>query len=96
MARSGRAKPHDDRDYVAAAARRYGLTPRMKRLARLLFEGASIDEAARRLDRSPGTIKACGHEIYLKMDVHTRVEFVKRVYEAWIDEERAGRAAGSA
>jgi DNA-binding NarL/FixJ family response regulator len=95
VARSGDAKPHDDRDYVAAAARRYELTPRMKRLARLLFEGASIEGAADRLGRGLGTIKACGHEIYMRMDVHSRAEFVKKVYEAWIEEELANRATDS-
>jgi DNA-binding NarL/FixJ family response regulator len=95
MGRSRGTTPRDDRDYLAAAARRYGLTPRMKRLAQLFFEGASIEEAARCLGRGLGTVKACGHEIYMRMDVHSRAEFVKKVYEAWIDEEFAGRATDS-
>jgi len=55
VARSGNARTRDDRDYVAAAARRYGLTRRMKKLARLLFEGASTEEAARQNASQAGT-----------------------------------------
>lgn len=95
MACSGDAKSQDNRDYLAVAARRYGLTPRMTRLARLLFEGASIEEAAYRLGRSVGTVKACGHDIYMATDSHSRVEFVKTVYEAWIDDQLTDRAADS-
>jgi DNA-binding NarL/FixJ family response regulator len=95
MGRSRGTTPRDDRDYIAAAARRYGLTPRMKRLAQLLFEGASIEEAARRLHRSLGTVKACGHDVYMATDSHSRAEFVKKIYEAWIDEEFADRATDS-
>ena len=95
VGRSRGTKPRDTKEYVAAVARRYGLTPRMEKLARLLFDGASIEEAARCLGRGLGTVKACAHEIYMRMDVHSRAEFVKKVYEAWIDEEFADRATDS-
>lgn len=53
MTRSGKAKPQDDRGYVAAAARLYGLTPRMKKLAQLLFEGATRPQLGPRRRRRP-------------------------------------------
>jgi DNA-binding NarL/FixJ family response regulator len=83
------------RDYVGAAVRRYRLTSRMEKLARLLFDDVPVEDAAQILGRSVGTIKGCSHEIYIRVGAHSRAQFVKRTMEAWFDEHLSSAATDS-
>jgi hypothetical protein len=60
--------------------------------ARLHFEDVNELEAARRLTIHEGTLKGRIRAIYAKMNVHSKVQFVSKVYDAWIDENFADHA----
>jgi len=54
------------------------LSEREMEVLRLMAEGLSNPEIARRLYLSPNTLKAHAQNIYLKLDVHNRMEAVNR------------------
>ncbi|RVU42437.1 LuxR family transcriptional regulator [Lujinxingia sediminis] len=53
------------------------LTPTQIEVARMATSGATVDEIARMLDRSPHTVKTHLKHIYRRLDISTRVELVE-------------------
>jgi LuxR family maltose regulon positive regulatory protein len=57
------------------------LSERELEVLRFVADGLSNPEIARRLYLSPNTLKAHAQNIFLKLDVHNRVQAVKRAKE---------------
>ena len=57
------------------------LSERELEVLRFIADGLSNPEIARRLYLSPNTLKAHAQNIFLKLDVHNRVQAVKRAKE---------------
>jgi ATP/maltotriose-dependent transcriptional regulator MalT len=67
-----RIQPSEDQDLFEP------LTKRELDVLRLMAKGLSIPEIARELCLSPNTLKAHAQNIYLKLDVHNRIEAVNK------------------
>ena len=52
------------------------LTPTQKEVARLATTGATVEEMARMLHRSPHTVKTHLKHIYRRLDINSRVQLV--------------------
>lgn len=60
---------------------RFGLTRRQAEVAQLLALGLSKPQVAARLRISGHTVRSHGEQIFLKLNVHTRGEFMNRIFE---------------
>ena len=64
---------------LMAVAGELGLSPKETAVFMLLAQNRSISQIADELFLAPGTIRAHTSNVYRKMDVHTRADFLERV-----------------
>jgi DNA-binding CsgD family transcriptional regulator len=68
----------------AVISERLGLTARESEIARLVLDDVSDAQVASRLSISRWTVHAHLARLYLKSDVHSRQQFVVRVFNAYL------------
>jgi DNA-binding NarL/FixJ family response regulator len=68
-----------------------GLTPREQEVLRLMARGHSEETIARELGIALNTVKVHRRHLYDKLGVHSRVEAVLKMRDAWDRSQQAGR-----
>jgi two-component system nitrate/nitrite response regulator NarL len=78
---------------AAGLARLRSLTPRERHVLKLLGSGSTSQEIASALGTSPHTVRTHMHNLYRKLDAHSRLEIVRFAAEhGLIDERGTGEA----